>query len=88
MRLVPKEKAVAEVAAGGAVIAADTAVAEVDVAVAAGAVATVAGGAGIAAATADATARFFSVSFLPNLVRAENSPNRRREICVRRVARP
>src|ERR1700747_683041 len=73
MRLVPKKKAVAGGGAGGGGNRGDNGGG---------------GGAVIAAATADATARFFSVRFLPNLVRAENSPNRRREICVRRVAPP
>jgi hypothetical protein len=88
MRLVRKEKAAVVAEAGEAVIAADTAVAVVDAVVAADVAATVvaeAGEAAIAAVTADATARFFSVCFLPNFAGAENSraPNERRAICVR-----
>lgn len=66
MKLVPKEKAVvAEAVAGEAGIAADTVVGAVDEAVAVDAVATgVADAAGIAAVTADATARFSSVDSL------------------------
>src|SRR5579872_7043850 len=71
MRLVRREKGAVEAEAGAAVIAAGTAVAVavVGAAVAADVEATVvAGEAAIAAVTADATARFFSVRFLPNLV--------------------
>jgi hypothetical protein len=63
------------VVAGAAAIAAGTAVAVVDAAVAADAEATVvaAVAAAIAAVTAVATARLFSVRFLPNFAGAENS---------------
>ena len=75
MRLVRRGKGAVEAEAGAAVIAAGTAVAVVDAAVAADVEATVvvAGAAAIAAVTADATARFFSVRFLSDFAGAENS---------------
>ena len=88
MRLVRKEKAAVVAEAGEAVIAADTAVAVVDAVVAADVAATVvaeAGEAAIAAVTAAATARFFSVCFLPILLthKIREHRNERQAICVR-----